>query len=110
MDKLHFKMKTLKSALTILTPNCFFGCIDLKQAYFSVPVSVESQGWLVFWWHGQYFAFTVLANGLSSAPRDYTKIMKPIFSSLRREHGGSAVECLTQDRRAVGSSLTGVTA
>ena len=47
-DKLHFKMETLKSALTIVTPNCFFGCIDLKQAYFSIPVSVESKGWLVF--------------------------------------------------------------
>ena len=27
-------------------------------------------------------SFTVLANGLSSAPRVYTKIMKPVFSSL----------------------------
>ena len=27
-----------------------------------------------------------------------------------RERSGSVVECLTQDRRAVGSSLTGVTA
>ena len=37
-----------------------------------------------FWWHGQYFAFTVLANGLPSAPRVHTKIMKPVFSSLRK--------------------------
>ena len=28
---------------------------------------------------------------------------------LIRERSGSAVECLTRDRRAVGSSLTGVT-
>ena len=27
-----------------------------------------------------------------------------------REHSGSVVECLTRDQRAVGSSLTGVTA
>ena len=27
-----------------------------------------------------------------------------------RERSGAVVECLTQDRRAVGSSLTGVTA
>ena len=72
----------MKSALTIVTPNYFFGSIDLKQAYFIILVSVESQGWLVFWWHGQYFAFTVLANRLSYAPRVYTKIIKPFFSSL----------------------------
>ena len=27
-----------------------------------------------------------------------------------REHSGSVVECLTRDREALGSSLTGVTA
>ena len=31
-------------------------------------------------------------------------------STRERERSGSVVECLTQDRRAVGSSLTGVTA
>ena len=30
--------------------------------------------------------------------------------SSSRERSGSVVECLTRDRRAVGSSLTGVTA
>ena len=29
---------------------------------------------------------------------------------INREHSGSVVECLTQDQRAAGSSLTGVTA
>ena len=29
---------------------------------------------------------------------------------MRREHSGSVVECLTGDREAAGSSLTGVTA
>ena len=29
---------------------------------------------------------------------------------LRWEHSGSVVECLTRDRRAAGSSLTGITA
>ena len=31
-------------------------------------------------------------------------------ASLERERSGSVVECLTRDRRAAGSSLTGVTA
>ena len=33
-----------------------------------------------------------------------------IFSVLLRERSGSVVECLTRDRRAAGSSLTGVNA
>ena len=32
------------------------------------------------------------------------------LESTHREHSGSVVECLTQDREAAGSSLTGITA
>ena len=32
------------------------------------------------------------------------------FKNCDRERSGSVVECLTRDRRAAGSSLTGVTA
>ena len=34
----------------------------------------------------------------------------PFNTDFTREHSGSVVECLTRDRRAAGSSLTGVTA
>ena len=33
-----------------------------------------------------------------------------IYKTKSRERSGSVVECLTRDRRAAGSSLTGVTA
>ena len=33
-----------------------------------------------------------------------------VITFVLRERSGSAVECLTRDRRAAGSSLTGVTA
>ena len=41
----------------------------------------------------------------------YTEVTRPgrVAQSVR-ERSGSVVECLTRDRRAVGSSLTGVTA
>ena len=80
----HFKMETLKSVLTLVTPNCYFGTLDIKDAYYSIPVSRDSQGWLVFHWQNTFYAFTVLANGLASAPRVYTKVLKPVFSSLRK--------------------------
>ena len=84
VEKYHFKMETLKAALNLVTPNCYFPSIDLKDAYYSVPVSTGSQGWLSFYWDGVYHTFTSLPNGLSTAPRVYTKIMKPVFSSLRK--------------------------
>ena len=36
--------------------------------------------------------------------------MKKIYLKSGREHSGSVVDCLTRDRGAAGSSLTGVTA
>ena len=40
----------------------------------------------------------------------YSKAKKRNFQTKLRERSGSVVECLTRDRRAAGSSLTGVTA
>ena len=37
-----------------------------------------------FYWKGQLFQYTCLPNGLSSAPRHFTKILKPVYSTLRK--------------------------
>ncbi|CAB4007500.1 Transposon Tf2-6 poly [Paramuricea clavata] len=58
-------------------------CIDLKDAYYLVPVAKQHQKFLKFTWKGRLYQFTCLAQGLSSAPRLFTKLMKPVFSHLR---------------------------
>ena len=40
----------------------------------------------------------------------FTLWMLDFFNTIWRERSGSVVECLTGDREAAGSSLTGVTA
>ena len=57
--------------------------VDLKDAYYSIPVHPEHRKYLMFEWEGQYYQFTCLPNGLSSAPRVFTKILKPVYSHLR---------------------------
>ena len=34
----HFKMDTLKSIIALMTPNCYMASLDLKDAYYTVPV------------------------------------------------------------------------
>lgn len=34
-------MDTFESALKIITPNCFMSSVDLKNAYYSIPVATE---------------------------------------------------------------------
>ena len=81
----HFKMENLNSALCLMKKNCFMTSIDLKDAYYSVNIHESCRKFLRFVWNDQLFQFTCLPNGLSSAPRWYTKLMKPIFSKLRNQ-------------------------
>ena len=81
----HFKMETLSSILKLVEQNAFMAAVDLKDAYYSVPVCKEDRKYLRFWWDGQLYQFTCLPNGLSSAPRLFTKILKPPLTSLHKE-------------------------
>lgn len=58
---------------------------DLKDAYYSVPIYSTNRKFLKFMWKDQCFQYTCLPNGLSSAPRVFTKLLKPVFSTLRKQ-------------------------
>ena len=80
----HFKMETLKTVLDLVTPGCYMACLDWKDAYYSVPVHPAFQKYLTFVWQGVRYKFVCLPNGLSSAPRLFTKLTKPLFATLRK--------------------------
>ena len=61
--------------------------IDLKDAYYSIPIAPEHQPYLKFMWWGQLYNFTCLPMGLTSSPRIFTKFMKAIFATLRSKFG-----------------------
>lgn len=80
----HFKMDTLKSILNLIEKDCFLASLDLKDAYYSVPVARDHRKYLRFLWRGQLYQFTCLPNGLSCCPRKFTKLMKPPMTALHR--------------------------
>ena len=75
----HFKMDTIQTALKLMRPGCFMASVDLKDAYYSVPIALEDRKYLKFEWQGSYFQYTCLPNGLACAPHLFTK--KLIFIS-----------------------------
>ena len=77
-------METLKSALQMIRKGCWFAKIDLKDAFYSVGINSIFRKYLKFEWQGQLYAFTCLPNGLSSASRIFTKVLKPVFAMLRK--------------------------
>lgn len=81
----HFKMEHLTFVTDLVLLNDFAASIDLADAYFSLPIHPEHWKYLKFQWKGQLFAYTVLVFGLSSSPRIFTRITKPILAKLRSQ-------------------------
>ena len=81
----HFKMDTFEKALTLVKKNMFFCSVDLRHAYYSVPIAEEHQKYLKFLWKDKLYMFTCFPNGLALCPRYFTKLLKPVYSKLRNE-------------------------
>ena len=86
----HFKVENLKNLCDILTPECYMTSIDLKKAYYSVAIGKNSRKFLRFLWQDTLYQYRALPNGLASAPRVFTKLMKALFALLR-EKGSDCV-------------------
>ena len=56
--------------------------LDLKDAYYSVPINLQHRKYLRFEFNGTLYELTCLANGVASAPRVFTKLMKPVYATL----------------------------
>lgn len=81
----HFKMESLQTAIDLMTPGCYMASLDLADAYYSVPVAESDRKFLRLRWEGQLYQYTCLHNGLAQAPRNFNKILKPIFGSLAEQ-------------------------
>ena len=85
----------MEIAIRFITPGCFMTSMDLKDAYYSVPMVLEHQKYLKFVWRNRLYAFTCLPMGLiTSSPRIFTKILKPVFATLRAKFGHSCLGCI----------------
>ena len=80
----HFKMDTFQTVLKVIRPNCFMASLDLRHAYYTVPIAPCCQHLLRFQWRDKLYQYTCLPNGLASAPRVFTKLLKPIYATLRQ--------------------------
>jgi ribonuclease HI len=99
----HFKMEDHRSACNLLHEGCYMASVDLKDAYYIVPIHKSHQIYLRFRWQGQLYQYTCVPFGLNAAPRLFTKIMKPVFTYLRKK--GNASVCFLDDTLLVGRTF-----
>lgn len=81
----HFKIEDHKTVIKLITKNCFMATLDLKDAYFLVPVNNLHKKYLRFQFNKSLYQFNCMPFGLNCAPLIFTKLMKPILSSLRQQ-------------------------
>lgn len=78
-----FKRENLTYALELNQKNDYLSSVDLNDAHFSVCVHPDFKKFLTFSWNGKFYRFVVLPFGLTSCPRIFTKILKPVYAFFR---------------------------
>jgi len=81
----HFKMESIDTALQLLRPGVYLASIDLKDAFYSIPICSEHQSYLTLIFETGFYKFLALPNGYGPAMRIFTKITKVPFSFLREQ-------------------------
>ena len=67
-----------------VTAGDWFATIDLKDAYFQIPISRGHWRFLRLGFAGRVYEFQVLPFGISLAPRTFTRLMDVALSPLRQ--------------------------
>lgn len=84
VDCPHFKMEDYRIVCNIMQKDCFMGSIDLKDAYHLIAVHESHRKYLRFKWKDELYEYMCLSFGLSTAPRVFTKLLKPVIFHLRK--------------------------
>lgn len=67
----HFKMDTFESALKLVKPGCYISSVNLK--HYSVFIAKEDQVNLRFKFGCHLYQYCALPNGISFAPKIFSK-------------------------------------
>ena len=75
-----FKMEAASSVLLSVRKGDFLASIDLKDAYFQIPVHTSSRKWPRFVSDGTVHQFRVLCFGLSTSPQVFTRVFAAVLA------------------------------
>ena len=78
-----FKMVSVKEVRRCIPPNAWLTSIDLKDAYWHVPIAPQFRKFLAFALPEGTFAFQAMPFGLNIAPRTFTKLTAVLVAQLR---------------------------
>ena len=80
----HFKMEGIHVLKDLLKAGDWMVKVDLKDAYFMLPIREEDRAFLKFSFQDRTYQFNCLPFGLACAPWVFTKTLKPVAALLRQ--------------------------
>ena len=90
-----FKMETVALVSKCIIQNLWGVIIDLKDAFFLIPIAWLFHKFLAFVIDNRIFVFQFMPFGLSLAPWAFTRIMRPIMREIHKK--GIMSFCLLDD-------------
>ncbi|XP_074506781.1 uncharacterized protein LOC141776850 [Sebastes fasciatus] len=78
-----FRMLRMTDVLQSIAQGAWFVSIDLKDAYFHVPIAPHHRQFLRFAFRGRAYQFKVMPFGLSLAPRIFTRCVTAALSPMQ---------------------------
>ena len=88
-----FRMEAVASVLLSIQEGDFLASIDLKDAYFQIPIHQSSRKLLRFLSRGIVYQFKALCFGLSTDPQVFTRVFAAV-SAWAHTHGISLLRYL----------------
>lgn len=79
------KYESLNSLEDMLQPGDWMVSFDLKSGYYHVPIHSRYAKFLTTEMDGELLTFLALPFGLSTAPRVFTKVMRPFVQAMRQK-------------------------
>jgi hypothetical protein len=77
-----FNYTRAEDAVTISTPLCWYGKLDLTNCFLSFPLHPEVQQYFVFFFQNKLYQFTRMPFGLSTAPLVCTQLLSVVAFAL----------------------------
>lgn len=83
VNKCSFRLEDKETIKCLIEPNDYMVSIDLCNAFHSIRLHNSSKHLVTFEFENIRYNFNVIPFGLSSAPRIFTKILRPVIAHLR---------------------------
>jgi len=80
-----FIYEDISTVVNLLQPNDKLVTIDLKSAFFHIPISSEHSTFLGFEWQGCFYKFVVLPFGACFSPYFCYKLVRPKSNFFERD-------------------------